>query len=195
MYDQKGLPDRIRNTLISREPELIQDPPAHFRHAGVLIPLFYEDGEHKVLFTKRTHHVLHHKGQISFPGGSVDTEDESPEGAALRESYEEIGLLKQDVEVLGQIDDHFTMASNFIIHPFVGLIPSPYDFNISEIEVKRLIKIPWNALVMDSLRNNTSIVESEGKFFETPVYKYNGDLIWGATAKMLKNFIDILNRK
>ncbi|MBW2143734.1 MAG: CoA pyrophosphatase [Deltaproteobacteria bacterium] len=195
MYNQKGLPDLIKQTLNSREPKLIHDLPPNYRHAGVLIPLLVEEGVHKVLFTKRTHTVEHHKGQISFPGGAADDEDKSKEDTALRESYEEIGLLREDVEVLGRIDDIFTIASSFIVHPFVGFISGPYDFEIQEIEVKRLIKVPWDILIKNNLENKTYTVESAGTSYQTPAFEFNGDVIWGATAWMMTNFIEILKNK
>ena len=195
MFDQERLPDLIRQTLDSREPRLIQDAPSYYRHAGVLIPLLVEEDMYKVLFTKRTDKVEHHKGHISFPGGAVDDEDRSIEETVLRESHEEIGLESEDVEILGRIDDILTMESSFIVHPFVGLIPGPYDFEINRIEVKRLIKVPWDTIISDSLENRTYTIESEGRTYQTPAFEYNGDLIWGATAWMMENFIEILNHK
>ncbi len=195
MHDQKELLNLIRQTLNSREPNLIHDPPPHYRHAGVLIPLLIEDGVNKVLFTKRTDTLEHHKGQISFPGGAADDDDPSIEATALRETEEEIGLLREDVEILGKIDDIFTLESGFIVHPVVGFIPSSYDFKISKEEVKRLIKVPWDSLVTNNLENRTYIVEKEDFTYQTPAFEYNGDVIWGATARMMENFIEILNHK
>lgn len=195
MFDQETLPDVIRQILDSREPRVIKDAPPHYRHAGVLIPLLVEEGMYKVLFTKRTDKVEHHKGQLSFPGGAVDDQDRSIEETALRESHEEIGLGRGDVEILGRIDDVLTTQSNFIVHPFVGLIFGPYNFEINEFEVKRLIKVPWDTIVANSLENRIYTIKSEGKTYQTPAFKHNGDLIWGATAYMLENFIEILTHK
>ena len=195
MYDQDGLPDLIREALNSRKPKRILDPPPDYRHAGVLIPLLAEEDGHKVLFTKRANTVEHHKGQFSFPGGAVDEEDNSVEETALRESNEEIGLLREQVEILGRIDDVFTIASSFVVHPFVGLVSAPYDFTLQEIEVKRLIKIPWDTLIENNLEKKTYDVVSENKTYQTPAFEYNGDVVWGATAWMMTNFIEILKHK
>ncbi len=195
MFDQEKLPDIIRDTLDSREPKIIHDVPPNYKHAGVLIPLMKENGVHKVLFTKRTDTVEHHKGQISFPGGAKDFQDRTLEETALRESYEEIGLLGEDVEILGRIDDILTLQSSFVVRPFIGLIPSPYDFCINELEVVRLIKIPWNTLIRNNLKKNTYAVDSGARTYKTPVYEYNGDVIWGATALIMDNFIDILSQQ
>src|SRR4030042_4483868 len=118
--------EKIRDSLNSREVKTIDNPDSRYVHSSVLIPLFSKDGQYNVIFTKRTSRVEHHKGQISFPGGAVDKEDGSLEETAYREAYEEIGLLKKDVELLGRIDDELAVVSNFIIHPFVGIVPWPY---------------------------------------------------------------------
>lgn len=195
MFDQDKLPEIIIKALNSREPKLIRDTPSHYKHAGVLIPLFVEEGMYKVLFTKRTDHVEHHKGQISFPGGAADPEDQSIEETVLRESYEEIGLAGKDVDILGRIDDTLTLESNFVVHPFVGLIQGPYEFAINKAEVKRIIKVPWDRLISANMENKKYSVNRGGVIYQTPAYEYNGDLIWGATAKIIQNFIDILSCK
>jgi 8-oxo-dGTP pyrophosphatase MutT (NUDIX family) len=94
----------IRDSLNNRKLMTIDNSGSIYVHASVLIPILNEDGQYRVLFTKRTDRVEHHKGQISFPGGAVDKEDGSLEETAFREAYEEIGLLKKDVELLGRID-------------------------------------------------------------------------------------------
>ena len=132
----------IKMTLKARQPKAIKNVDPNYRHASVLVPLFKSDGEYQVLFTKRTHQVEEHKGQISFPGGGVEDKDRTLEETALREAFEEVGLKRGDVSILGQLDDTPTAASRFIIHPFVGLIPFPYPFNLNAVEVKRIIKIP-----------------------------------------------------
>jgi len=113
----------------------------------------------------------------------------------LFESHEEIGLCEGDVEILGRIDDTVTLESSFVVHPFVGLIYSPHDFVISKGEVEKIITVPWESLIASNMKQKTREVEREGVIYETPTYEYNGDLIWGATAKMMDNFLDILKRK
>ncbi len=192
MNNHNEFPELIKKTLNSREPKLAHDAPAHYRHAGVLIPLLAEDGVYKILFTKRTDTVEHHKGQISFPGGAADAEDETIEDTVLRESFEEIGLPEENVEILGRVDDTLTLESSFIVHPFVGLIRSNNNFVISKKEVDRIIKVPWDSLISSHMNNKTRTVEREGVVYETPAFEYNGDVIWGATAKIMENFINIL---
>ena len=187
---------KIKEVLSKREPKSLQVCDTHYRHAGVLVPLFRDNGEYKVLFTKRTNRVEHHKGQVSFPGGRVDDEDGSMEETALRETHEEIGLPRDEVTILGRTDDMVTLTSSFIVHPFVGLIPYPYDFRISTGEVKRLVQVPLEIFFSDNASYyKKDVIEIEGTTYPGPAYEYQEDVIWGATARIMENFIDIIEEK
>jgi 8-oxo-dGTP pyrophosphatase MutT (NUDIX family) len=183
----------VRDLLKARVPYHIQEES--YAHAGVLIPLFKEDGMYKVLFTKRTDKVEHHKGQISFPGGGVEKDDKTAKDAALREAHEEIGLLKEDVEVLGKTDDMITLVSNYVIHPFVGIIPFPYEFVINRVEVERIITAPLEVFHPGNTETRRWSAEYEGVVYNTPAYQYGEDLIWGATARVMENFMEIIGHK
>ncbi|MBW2063566.1 MAG: CoA pyrophosphatase [Deltaproteobacteria bacterium] len=196
----KDLLQVISHVLGKREPRIIGDQGGRFRHASVLIPIFEEKGKYKVILTQRTNRVEEHKGQISFPGGSVDKEDQDYEETALREAREEIGLRREDVTILGRTDDTLTVASNFIIHPFVGFFPFPYVFRINRFEVKRIIQVPFDFFMERTLVDHTAKIEQKGTVYEGPVYEYQGNVIWGATARILENLvnivkIDLLGRK
>ena len=181
--------EKIRDSLNSREVKTIDNPDSRYVHSSVLIPLFSKDGQYMVLFTKRTNRVEHHKGQISFPGGAVDKDDGSLEETALREAYEEIGLLKSDVELLGRIDDMITMVSDFIVHPFVGRIPYPYPFKINPHEVDSIVVIPLYVF-MDKISGHIKdSVNVDGFIYHGTSYEYQGHVIWGATARIMENFI------
>ena len=194
MSDQKCLPDTISNILSSRVPKSSDDKRStNYRPAGVLLPLLEEEGICKVLFTKRTDSVEHHKGQISFPGGAVDKRDASIEETVLRETYEEIGLSEKDIEILGRIDDALTVASNYVIHPLVGMVTSMDDLAINRAEVKRVITVPLS-LFHDAGPGRYS-VEYDGVTYETPAYEYCEHTIWGATAGIMKNFMEIIEDK
>jgi 8-oxo-dGTP pyrophosphatase MutT (NUDIX family) len=195
IQDNENLPNLIREVLKVREPKRIHDEPYSHRHAGVLIPLLEDKGVYKILFTKRTNTVEQHKGQISFPGGSVDEEDSSLLETALRESEEEIGLLKGDVDILGRIDDTLTVASDFIVRPFVGFAPFPYDFVLNKDEVERLIIVPIEVFMNENSGNSVYSVEFEGKTYHSKAYEYNDDVIWGATARMIENLMGIIERR
>jgi 8-oxo-dGTP pyrophosphatase MutT (NUDIX family) len=182
----------IRDSLNNREPKTIDNPDSRYIHSSVLIPIFSEDDQYMVLFTERTNRVEHHKGQISFPGGAVDEYDGSLEETALREAYEEIGLLKGDVELLGRTDDMLTLVSGFIVHPFVGRIPFPYPFKINPREVDSIVFIPLCVFMDKTSGHITDSVDVEGFTYHGTSYEYQGHAIWGATARIMENFIRIL---
>jgi 8-oxo-dGTP pyrophosphatase MutT (NUDIX family) len=192
LLNPKDLCEIIKEILSSRAPKRIPDARSSFIHAAVLFPIFSANGEYEVLFTQRTHKVESHKGQISFPGGGVEEQDRSLEETALREAQEEIGLLNKDVEILGQLDDTTTVVSNFVVHPFVGLIPYPYDFKINPLEVKRIIEVPFRIFMSDDPKYKRDTAEFEGVTYQTPAYVYGGNVIWGATARIIEGFMEIL---
>jgi len=189
-------PEVIRELLSVRKPRLLVDGEATGRrHAGVLLPLLEEEGVCKVLFTQRTRRVEHHKGQISFPGGAVDKEDASIEATVLRETHEEVGLSRENISVLGRIDDALTLASNYVIHPLVGWIRSMDGLVINRGEVERVITVPLNVFCLSHSEKKRYSVEYEGVIYETPAFQYGEHLIWGATAKMMENFVEIIEGK
>ena len=158
--------------------------------AAVLIPLYHKQGEYHILFTKRTEIVKDHKGQISFPGGAYEKEDGILLNTALRESTEEIGLAAEAVEILGELDDYRTIDSGYIISPFVGVIPWPYPLKVDPIEVAKIVEVPISALLNKSyLRLGTDILNDQ--VITAYFYHYQGEIIWGATARILNQFLDI----
>jgi dephospho-CoA kinase len=157
--------------------------------AAVLIPLYHEAGECYLVLTKRTETVNHHKGQISFPGGTWQPEDRSLMHTALRECWEEIGLQASDVQILGEMDDTATHITNFVITPFVGAIPRPHHFTPDPREVEEVICVPLKVLLdKGNFREEMELIGDE----EVPQYFYHyGDrVIWGATARILKQFLE-----
>ncbi len=165
------------------------------RHAGVLLPLLESEGKLLVLLTKRTNHVEHHKGQISFPGGAVDKEDGSYQETALRETREEIGLPEEFIDILGPLDDTLTLVSSFLIHPYVGFVRSGCAYSVNPSEVERVLEVPLSVFHprYASMKNYT--FEHEGQLFQAPGYEYAGNVIWGATARIMDNFMQILGDK
>jgi len=189
------LPWLIRDLLNQRIPKAIEPHGALLRRAAVLIPLFKAGSEYRVLFTKRTNSVEAHRGQISFPGGRIEEEDGSPLETALREADEEIGLSRKDVTVLGQMDDARTVSSNYLVHPFVGLIPYPYEFKTSVREVKELIEVPFQVFLSGDSGGESYPVVYEGATYQSLAYPYRGEVIWGATARIMQNLVNLLRRK
>lgn len=157
--------------------------------AAVLIPLFKKDGEDFLLFTRRTETVEHHKGQISFPGGIKEKKDKDLKTTAIREVFEEIGLLERDIDIVGELDDVETVT-NFKVTPFVGFISYPYDFKVNEDEIEELIEAPFSFFLdRKNLREEEWLHQGEKR--RVYVYQYNEHRIWGVTARILRNFIDL----
>jgi 8-oxo-dGTP pyrophosphatase MutT (NUDIX family) len=157
----------------------------------VLIPLFYQDSQFNILFTKRTELVHHHKGEISFPGGGFHPSDSSLRQTALRESQEEIGLNPADVQVLGGLDEIITRGSPFIITPFVGVFPAGYRFETSAFEIAEIITAPVPALLIPQCREDSQELFPDGQMYAAYVYSYGQYRIIGATARILKQFLDL----
>jgi len=159
--------------------------------SAVLVPIYYREGQYYILFTKRTERVKEHKGQVSFPGGARHKGDRTLVDTALRESAEEIGLAPSDVKVLGELDDILTETSNYVISPFVALIPYPYQFQVDGWEVEEIIEAPVSALLDKDLRKQTKVIDVDGQAVTSYFYYYQGKVIWGATANILHQFLDI----
>ena len=179
----------LKKLLAQRQKQYITDNSRV--SSAVLIPIYKKDGQYHIVFIKRTNTVKTHKGQISFPGGMRDTNDKTLLDTALRESLEEIGLRQEDAKVLGELDDEITTTSNFIVTPFVALIPWPYRFTPSKGEVDKVIEVPIPALLeKDSLKPYPE--ELNGEKIDSFAYHYQGTVIWGATARILNKLLDIV---
>ena len=173
---------------------LQQYAPAEIEHnngaAAAVMVLLYDHGEPHIVFQKRSELVLHHKGQISFPGGAADHTDPDLLFTALRETHEELGVQPGHVDVLGRIDDIFTI-SNFRVRPYVGWLERyPYDWVYPDVEVAYLLEVPMSHL-LDPVNfvDDRRVVDGRERSF--PAYRFGDDLIWGATARMLTNFLDL----
>ena len=137
--------EKLRQMLANREVRRLHEASREL--SAVLLPIYCNQGKPYLLFTRRTRSVKSHKGQISFPGGVYQVGDDTLLDTALRETEEEIGLPRDRVELLGQLDDVFTMTSNYIISPFVALIPYPFEFKLSRREIEEIIEAPLGALL------------------------------------------------
>jgi 8-oxo-dGTP pyrophosphatase MutT (NUDIX family) len=181
-----ALEKRIEEALRRRTRHEITTP--EFRRAAVLVPLYRVEGEHRLLLTRRSERVTTHQGQICFPGGSIDPGDSDALAAALRETEEELGIAPADVRVLGPLDDIETVVSGFVISPFVGLIPHPYPLRPSEREIAELVRVPL-ATFRDRARLRTEV--HPDRPYPILYYDCAPHEVWGATARIIRNFIDI----
>ena len=187
----REMTEQLRQSLSRRQKQHIIDTSRVA--AAVLVPIYYKQGEYYILFTKRTEKVKEHKGEISFPGGAYQEGDRTLLDTALRECAEEISLPADEVEVLGELDDIASRTSNYIISPFVALIPWPHRLKVDGEEAEEIIEVPIQALLdEDCMRQETEIVN--GKEVPLYFYHYKGKVIWGATARILNLFLDIFAR-
>lgn len=181
---------KLKELLAARQKQHIDDPARV--SSAVLIPLYQDQGQYHIVFIKRTDTVKTHKGQISFPGGGREKRDKKLEDTAIREACEEIGLRAEDIEIIGELDDEITTTSNYIVTPFVAVIPWPYQFTKNKAEVDEIISVPVSAL-LDKTNIRPAIETIDGGIVvDSYNYLYRGRIIWGATARILQKFLGMV---
>ena len=158
--------------------------------AAVLVPVVDHAGEPSLLLTQRTAHLKDHPGQISFPGGRVEASDAGPADTALRESEEEIGLGRDDVELVGYLPAQ-AIVTGFAVTPVVGFLAPGYPLRLDEFEVAEVFEVPIRFFLEPAnLRISPRTVR--GHEFMMPEFRYESRRIWGATALMISSFIEII---
>lgn len=163
------------------------------RKAAVLIPLFINDNEWQILYTRRSDVLKDHKGQVSFPGGSIELSDVDEIAAALREANEEIGLDPFQVEILGELDA-FETISHFVVKPVVGYINWPINLEPNLSEVSRIFSIPLKWLIQKNNLNTRELTSSDGANHRVIFYRdYLGEKLWGITALITVRLLQILD--
>ena len=173
---------------LSAEERAVPEAADGQRRAAVIVPLFVRDGALRVLLTRRTETVEHHRGQISFPGGVEEEEDFSPFATAAREMEEELGIAPEDVRLLGALTP-LTTVTDFFVEPFVGAIPYPHVLRPAEAEIAEVIDAPIAALLDPKILEKRLLPDREEP---TLFYHYGPHVIWGATARILKELLDAL---
>ncbi len=162
------------------------------RCSAVLVPLIRIENDWHLLLIKRSETVVDHKGQVAFPGGACETEDDNLEATALRETREEIGIAPQEIRILGRLRELVTV-SGYCVAPIVGIIKWPFTLSLSADEVSRAFTIPllWLA---DPENRETRKQKRLGSDLEVIYYKpYGDEILWGATARMVKNLLEVLS--
>ncbi|HEX9444342.1 MAG TPA: CoA pyrophosphatase [Candidatus Binatia bacterium] len=180
--------DKISQALQTRAPRTLD--ASGFKQAAVLAPIQERaDGAHLVL-TQRAETLNSHGGQIAFPGGRIEPLDASPLAAGLRESHEEIGLDPAAVRVLGQLDQ-VTAASDYLITPFIGVVPYPYDFRLNLAEVAAVFSVPIAGLLADGCFKIEPRLHPPER--RDPIYHfyYQDRDIWGATARIILQVLEL----
>ena len=164
--------------------------PKFARKGGVLLLLYYSGTELYLALIKRAEDGGAHSGQIAFPGGKYEKHDNSLTETALRETEEEIGINMDKLEVLGTLTNLYIPVSNYNVFPTVGFCSSEPNFNINKAEVEKMILIPLNELFK---RKNlkTEIITVREKKIKTPFYEINKQIVWGATAMIISEFVEV----
>jgi 8-oxo-dGTP pyrophosphatase MutT (NUDIX family) len=143
-----------------------------------------------VVLTKRRADLRRHAGEISFPGGRRDAEDVDLTATALREAEEEIGLNGSQVTLLGALPPTSTFVTNYVIHPFVAMIPAGVAWRLSAREVDTVLELPLEAIRAGRSKTN---IERRGMTFETDAYIVEDQIIWGATARIIEHLLERLD--
>ncbi len=180
----------LAQRLGTRERAQLQG--AGLKPASVLVPLFAgEGGTPHVVLTRRPESLRAHAGQVAFPGGSIEPDDPDSLAAALREAEEELGIAPSQVELLGCLDDR-PVITGFCLTPWVGRIPAGLVYRPSPVEVARVFEVSLEALV-DPLRTKFrfELMERNGFPHVVPYFETDGEVIWGATGRILLQLLEL----
>jgi len=180
--------DRIRNFLAGLQPRILAD--GFTREAAVLMPVFEWEHEYHFLLTQRTEEVQTHKGQISFPGGMREG-TESLVKTALRETFEEVGIEEDKIEILGRFHDYLSITQ-YRVTPFAGFIRCPFTTKPQIREVAEVLQVPLRIFMDPSrlrIEKNIYSKQEPNVYF----YSYGTHQIWGLTARIIKEFLEALN--
>ncbi|MEO8773692.1 MAG: CoA pyrophosphatase [Gelidibacter sp.] len=180
-----------RMELVEKQRELMKTA----RKAGVMA-LFYPDTERHtklILILRKTYSGVH-SAQVGFPGGKLEVEDPSLEYAALRETFEEVGVPIQNITVLKAMTSVYVPPSNFMVYPFFGITRHTPQFLKQDDEVEDLIEVALADFLNDANVSSQMLMTTLQKEVEVPVFKLNGHTVWGATAMMLSEIKDLLNK-
>lgn len=161
--------------------------------AAVLILFIRENDSWNILYTQRTNSVRDHKGQVSFPGGAWENQDLCLKETALRETFEEIGIKKEEIQILGSIPPINTI-SNYTITPFVGLISPDLHYQLEKAEVESVFSIPIAWLADETNREEREFKDSNSNFHRNVIFykEYGGHIVWGITAMLSMKILELL---
>jgi 8-oxo-dGTP pyrophosphatase MutT (NUDIX family) len=179
-------PEELRAVLLSPEEAAAMDAVGGRVDAAVLVPLYLDSGSLHAVFTKRRDNLSHHAGEISFPGGRQDFPEEDLRTTALREAEEEIGLAREDVELVGALPPVGTFVTNYKIHPFVGVIKPGHAWTPQPTEVEVILEMSVPELIGGFEMKR---LVRKGVPFKTPTYCVGDNLVWGATARIVEHLL------
>ena len=193
--NQKEITEAVQSYEIQRERETValfsSAEMKNIRAAAVIIPLLQHEGRWQVLLTHRSEALVEHRGQVAFPGGAREPQDEDLKSTALREMHEEIGVDPDDVIVFGHLGD-MSIITGYKVRPFVGQIPWPYELSLSDEEVESAFIIPLDWLV-DPDHRTVEYRSYAGREFPVIYFDhFEGHQLWGASAEMTLSLLDAL---
>jgi 8-oxo-dGTP pyrophosphatase MutT (NUDIX family) len=177
---------KLREALLDVE-ELAEPSACEQVPAAVLVPLFEHERKLRIVLTRRRADLRRHAGEVSFPGGRFDAGDGDLRATALREAEEEVGLMRDRVTLVGALERTSTFATNYLIHPFVGVFAGERRWELSPLEVDAVLEPTLEELRSGKTRTR---LERRGFQFETDAYMFDGELVWGATARILDNLFE-----
>lgn len=190
-----GLDVQMEMVPITRQSEMLKvkhaNPP---KESAVMILLFYQESKLQIAFIKRTSYNGVHSAQIAFPGGKYEDNDDTLTETALRETHEEIGIQKSEISILGKLTELFIPPSNFNVLPIIGFIKNRPQFIIDKKEVDKVFVV-----ALDELINSETIqykkIETRNKLkIAVPCYFINNEIIWGATAMIISEFLEVIKK-
>lgn len=170
-----------------------RDSPGALAEAAVLVPVYEREGVPHVLMTRRREDLRLHPGQISFPGGRIETGDADARAAALREAEEEVGLRASHVEVLGRLSETLVVLTGFRLTPWVGVVPYPYPYVAQPEEVAGLVELSVHDLLAPG-NHRIGTREAYGMVHEVHTYEVGGNVVWGASARILHELLTAWRR-
>jgi 8-oxo-dGTP pyrophosphatase MutT (NUDIX family) len=193
-----AVPEDVGRDAIFEAPVVGEAPMPERINSGVLVPLFEEEGEARVILTRRSARLRTHQGQVSFPGGRLD-EGEDAVGAALREAFEEVGLDPALVTMVGWLHPLLTMVSASFILPVLGVLNGRPDYDVNPDEVERVFDVALSELADPEIFHEErwripgrAVTSSEDGSFPVWFFEVSGELIWGATARMLHELLSVV---
>ncbi len=193
----RPLPGEVAQNLMA--PQNSKDyriPLPNHKIACVVILLHFYENQHFITFIQRaqSHPEDKHAGQISFPGGKLDPSDISFQDCALRELEEELGIDSSNVKILGQLTPLYVYVSNFLVYPFVGFVEKKPIYTPQVSEVADVLEIPLNYFSKPHISKIKTIEVHNRTLENTPYYDLNGHILWGASAMILSEFLEIVRK-
>lgn len=194
----KELPGKDAHVRMAPQPldlrrftTTFSEPP---KKSGVLLLFYPDQGAVYFPLIKRPQYPGVHSGQVGFPGGKMEPSDPDILFTALREAEEEIGINASKVEVLGRLTDLYIPASNFLVSPVVGFVPEKPSFVPEQREVARIIVTEVISLFHPEVRKQTRLAVGGGMYLDTPYFAVEEEVVWGATAMILSELIQVLDQ-